>query len=77
MVDFNVEDKEENFWWSCNQYKLKPQSKYPTNKKNFDNPSRRDLLLTNTVKSFESPCIVERGLSDFRKLVADGDKWKT
>ena len=77
MVDFNVEDKEENFWWSCNQYKLKPQSKYPTNKKNFDNPSCGDSLLANTVKVFERPCSVERGFSDFHKRVAAGDKRKT
>ena len=77
MVDFNVEDKEENFCWSCSQYKLKLQSKYPTNKKNFDNPSCGDLLLANTLKMFESPCSVERGFSDFHKLVATGDKRKT
>ena len=32
MADFNVKDKKENFCWSCNQYKLKPQSRTTFNK---------------------------------------------
>ena len=69
MGDFNVDVKEVSLHLFCNQYKLKSQNKDPTCYKNIGNPSCIDLFLTNSAKSFESTCTIERGLSDFHKLV--------
>ena len=69
MGDFNVDVKEVSLHLFCNQYKLKSLNRDPTCYKNIGNPSRIDLLLTNSAKSFEITCTIETGLSDFHKLV--------
>ena len=33
--------------------------------KDPEKPSRIDLILTNCPKSFQNPCVIENGLSDF------------
>ena len=68
MGDFNVEVCEiemKNFCHCCN---LKNLIKVPTCFKNPNNPTRIDLCLTNTPKSFRSSCVLETGLSDFHKI---------
>ena len=37
--------------------------------KNLNNPSCIDLLLTNFPKCFQNSCVLETGLSDFRKMI--------
>ena len=68
-MTFNADVKEVSLHLFCNQNTLKSLSKDPTCYKNIDNPSCIDLLLTNSVKSFESTCTIETGSSDFHKLV--------
>ena len=41
----------------------------PTCHKNPEKPSCIDLILTNCPRSFQNSCIVEKGLSDFHKMV--------
>ena len=41
----------------------------PTCFKNPEKPSCIDLILTNCSRSFQNPCVIETGLSDFHKLV--------
>ena len=67
MGDFNVDDKEVSLHLCCHQYKLKSQNKDPTCYKNIGNSSCKDLLLTNSAKSFEGTCTIETGLSDFHE----------
>ena len=69
MGDFNVDVKELSFYLFCNQCKLKSMKKDLTCYKNIDNPSCIDLPLNNSAKSFESTCTIERGVSDFHKLI--------
>ena len=69
MGDFTADVKKVSLHLLCNQYKSKSLNKDPTCYKNIDNPSCIDLLLTNSAKSFESTCTIEKDLSDFHKLV--------
>ena len=39
--------------------------KEPTSYKNPENPKCIDLMLTNRQRSFQNPCVIETGLSDF------------
>ena len=41
----------------------------PTCFKNPEKPSCIDLIFTNCPRSFQNSCAIEKGLSDFRKLV--------
>ena len=41
----------------------------PTCYKNPDKPACIDLILTNCPGSFQSSCVSETGLSDFRKMI--------
>ena len=54
----------------CNVYNLEGLSNTPTRFKNPENPSRIDLLLTNSKNNFDETLALEPGLSDFHKLVA-------
>ena len=54
----------------CNLYKLKIVIKVTTYFKNSDNPKNIDLMLTNSIRSFQnSSCPRETGLSDFHKMI--------
>ena len=52
----------------CNLYKLKNLNKVPTCFKNPDNPKINDLMLTDSVRSFQNSCTIETGLTDFHKM---------
>ena len=70
LVDFNVcvDDKAmRNF---CNSYSLNSLIKQPACFKNSENPSCIDLILTNKSRSFQSTCVAETGLSDFRMTIS-------
>ena len=52
----------------CGSYNLFSLIKETTNCKNPQNSSCIDLILTNNPYSFQSSCVIETGLSDFRKM---------
>ena len=52
----------------CDTYNLKSLIKEPACYKNPENPSCRDLILTNSPKCLQSSCVVETGLSDFHRM---------
>ena len=66
--DFNSEMTEESMQIFCDTYNLKSLVKEPICFKNVEKPSCIDLILTNTIKSFQNICVLETGLSDFHKL---------
>ena len=68
MGDFNAEEANIHIKDLCNLYKLKNLIKVPTCFKNPDNPKTIDLMLTNSVHSFQNSCALEIGLSDFHKM---------
>ena len=53
----------------CNSYNLTNLISKATCYKNPNNPSFIDLLLANFPKCFQNSCVIETGLSDFRKMV--------
>ena len=52
----------------CDNYNLTSFIKQPTCYKNPNNPTRTDLILSNTPRSFQSTCVIETGLSDFHLI---------
>ena len=53
----------------CETYKLRNLVKHPTCLKNPENPSCKDLLLTNNPLSFQTTTVTETGLFDFHKMM--------
>ena len=69
MGGFNADLSNNSVDSFCGSYSLKSLIiKKPTCFKNPDDPSCKDLILTNIQKSFQNSTIIERGLSDFHKL---------
>ena len=68
MGDFNAAEDNNHVKDFCNLYKLKNLIKVPTYFKNPGNPKTIDLMLTNSVRSFQNSCALEAGLSDFHKM---------
>ena len=68
MVDFNTEEANIHIKDFCNLYKLKNLIKVPTCFQNPDNPKAIDLMLTNSVRSFQNSCALETGLSDCHEM---------
>ena len=68
MGDFNVTDDEHHIKSFCENYSLKNRIKQTTCYKNPRNSAFIDLILTNVFCSFQSTCVVERGLSDFHLM---------
>ena len=52
----------------CESYNFKSIIKQPTCFKNPEKPCSIDLILTNRPKSFQSTCVIEKGLSDFHRM---------
>ena len=52
----------------CNLYKLKNLIQVPTCFKNPDTPKTINLMLANSVGSFQNTCALEAGLSDFHNM---------
>ena len=61
MGDFNGEEVSIHIKNFCNLYKLKNLIKVPTCFKNLDNPKTIDLMLTNSVHSFQNSCAFGTG----------------
>ena len=53
----------------CERYSLSSLIKELTCYKNPANPSRIDLILTNSPRSFQNSSVVETGLSDFHSMI--------
>ena len=68
MGDFNAEEANFHIKDFCNLYKLKNFNKVPTCFKNPGNPKTIDLVLKNSVRSFQNSYAFETGLSDFHKM---------
>ena len=68
LGDFNVCVDDETMRNFCNSYSLHSLIKQPTCFKNPENPSCIDLILTNKPRSFQSTCVIEKGLSYFHRL---------
>ena len=68
MGDFNAEASHIHIKDFSNVHKLKNLIKVPTCFKNPDNPKTTDLMLTNSVRSFQNSCALETGLFGFHKI---------
>ena len=66
--DFNVDVNDPIMVFFCESYNFKSLIKNPTCFKNPENPSCIDLILTNSLYSFQNSCVIETGLSDFHKM---------
>ena len=66
--DFNVSPEESHMETFCESYGLKNLIKVPTCYKNPQNSSCIDLILTNSLLSFQSSGVIETGISDFHKM---------
>ena len=53
----------------CGRHSLSSLIKKPTCYNNPANPSYIDLILTNSLRSFENSSVVETGLSDFHRII--------
>ena len=65
LGDFNVTGDEHHTKSFCENYGLKNLIRQPTYYKNPSNTVCTDLILTNLPRSFQSTCVIEKGLSDF------------
>ena len=66
--DFNIDENEEILQDFLFEQNMKNLVKDKTCFKSVENPSCIDLLLTNTVQSFQNTITVTTGLSDFHKI---------
>ena len=68
MEDFITEEVNIHIKDFCNVYRLKNLMKVPICFKNPDSPKTTDLMLTNSVRSFQNSCALETGLSEFHRI---------
>ena len=68
LGDFDVGIEEQHINAFCDNYNLTSVIKQPTCYKNPNNPTCIDLILSNTLRSFQSTCVIEAGLSDFHLM---------
>ena len=68
LDDFSVGIEEQHMKSFCHNYNLTSFIKQPTCHKNPNNPTRIDLILSKTRRSFQSTCVIETGLSDFHLM---------
>ena len=68
LGDLNTEVTNSFLEQFCASYNLKSLIKEPTCFKSVDNPSCKDLILTNHPKCFQNSGVYEIGINDFHKL---------
>ena len=68
LGDFNIEVEEKYLFNFMSVHNLKTLIKQKACFKNPENPTCRDLILTNSPRSFQNSRVCETGLSDFHKL---------
>ena len=69
LGDFNAGMEDSSIKIMCSNFNLTSMINQPTCYKNPDKPTCVDLILTNCPGSFQSSCVIERGLSDFHKII--------
>ena len=69
LGDFNAEVENNFFKEFCDFHGMKSLIRVPTCYKNPANPTCIDLMLTNSNRSFQKPCTIAAGLSDFHKMI--------
>ena len=72
--DFNVSLEDSHMETFCESYGLKNLIKAPTSHKNPQNPSCIDLILRNSLLSFQSSGVIETELSNFHKMIVTAMK---
>ena len=68
MEDFNLEANDTVISVFSDIYDLKSLTKEPTCYKNPSKSSCIDHILTNKPRRIQRSCVIETGLSDFRKM---------
>ena len=68
LGDFNVSVEEPHMKTFSENYSLQNLIKQPTCYKNPSRPTCIDLILTNVPRSFQSTCVIEKGLSNFHLM---------
>ena len=68
LSEFNIEIEEANSKSFCEYYNLKSLTKQPTCCKYPNKTTSIDLILTSVPHMFQSTCVIETGLSDFRLI---------
>ena len=68
LEDFNAGIAEPQMKSFCETYSFTSLIKHPTCYKNLDNATCIDLILTNVPRTFQSTCVIEKGLSDFHLM---------
>ena len=74
LGDFNVGIEEQHIKAFCDNYNLTSLIKQPTCYKNPNNLTCIDLILYNTLRSFQSTCVIGTGLSDFHLMTVTAMK---
>ena len=75
--DFNVEVDDQNMKIFCDSYSPRSLIKQPTCYKNPSHHKCIDLIIVNIVPgSFQTICVIEAGLSDFRLMTLTGKSFK-
>ena len=69
LGDFNYGMEDTSIKVFCSNYNLTSMINKPTCYKNPDKLTCIDLILTNCPGSFQNSCVIETGLSDFRKMI--------
>ena len=70
LGDFNVGMEDSSIKVFCSNYNLTSMINKPTCYKDPDKPTCIDLILTNCPRSFQNPCVIVIGLSDFYMMIA-------
>ena len=70
LSDFNAEMEDSSIKILCSNFNLTVMTNKPTCYKIPDKPTCIDLILTNCPGSFQNSCVIETGLSDFRKILS-------
>ena len=69
LGDFNAGMEDSSIKIFCSNYNLTSMINKPTCNKDPDESTCIDLILTNCLGSFQNSCVIERGLSDFHKMM--------
>ena len=69
LGDFHAGVEDSSVKDFCSSYNLTSMISRPTCFKNPEKPSCIDLILTNCPRRFPHSCAIERGISEFHKLV--------
>ena len=69
LGDFNEGMEDSSIKTFCSNYNLISMINKPTCNKDPDESTCIDLIFTNCLGSFQNSCVIERGLSDFHKMM--------